>query len=138
MNLRQDYEAIQWMQDNIQGSPVIVEANTPEYRWGTRYTIYTGLPGVVGWNWHQRQQRAVTSSTWVTDRVDEIGEFYQTLDRQQVMSFLQKYEVQYIVVGQLEKIVYAGPGLAKFISWNDDLWHIVYQKDDTTIYEVNQ
>jgi uncharacterized membrane protein len=35
------------MQDNIQGSPVIVEANCPEYRWCTRYTIYTGLPGVV-------------------------------------------------------------------------------------------
>jgi YYY domain-containing protein len=137
MSLSQDYDAIQWMQDNIQGSPVIVEANTPEYRWGTRYTIYTGLPGVVGWNWHQRQQRAVTSSTWVTDRVAAVGDFYQTLDRQETISFLQKYQVQYIVVGQLEKIVYTGSGIDKFINWNDDLWHIVYQKDDTTIYQVN-
>ena len=56
------------------GSPVIVEANTPEYRWGNRFTIYTGLPGVVGWNWHQRQQRAVVPSEWVTERIDEISE----------------------------------------------------------------
>jgi uncharacterized membrane protein len=46
MDLSEDYRAIRWMQDNIEGSPVIVEANCTEYRWCTRYTIYTGLPGV--------------------------------------------------------------------------------------------
>ena len=65
MNLVQDYQAIRWMQDNVQGSPVIVEANCPEYRWCTRFTIYTGLPGVVGWNWHERQQR--TSMTQLVE-----------------------------------------------------------------------
>ena len=59
MDLVHDYKAIRWMQDHVQGSPVIVEANCPEYRWCTRFTIYTGLPGVVGWNWHQRQQRTL-------------------------------------------------------------------------------
>ena len=61
------------------GSPVIVEANCPEYRWCTRFTIYTGLPGVVGWNWHQRQQRVFTS-TWVEARVADVGNFYNTVD----------------------------------------------------------
>ncbi|HEX7557043.1 MAG TPA: DUF2298 domain-containing protein, partial [Leptolinea sp.] len=45
IDLSQDYDAIQWMQLNVKGSPVIVEANTVEYRWGSRFTIYTGLPG---------------------------------------------------------------------------------------------
>ena len=135
--LSQDYKAIQWMQDNIKGSPVIVEANTPEYRWGSRYTIYTGLPGVVGWNWHQRQQRGVvTPSEWVTNRVDEIGQFYNATDKQSVLEFLAKYNVRYIVVGQLEKNHYPGPGIQKFSEWNGTLWNEVFRDDGTVIYEV--
>ena len=137
MNLNEDYHAIQWMQDNVKGSPVIVEANTVEYRWGTRFTIYTGLPGVVGWNWHQRQQRGgVVPDTWVTDRVQEIGEFYTATDRQHTENFIHKYQVSYIIVGQLEEAYYAGPGLDKFITWNGDLWTQVYHQGHTTIYKV--
>jgi uncharacterized membrane protein len=136
MDLSQDYEAIKWMQENVQGSPVIIEANTVEYRWGNRFTIYTGLPGVVGWNWHQRQQRAVVPSEWVTDRVQEIGDFYRTTDRQQTIDFLKKYGVRYIIVGQLEQAYYAGDGLDKFMAWNGDLWKEAYRNRDTVIYEV--
>jgi uncharacterized membrane protein len=138
MDLSQDYQAIIWMQKNIQGSPVIVEANTVEYRWGSRYTIYTGLPGVVGWNWHQRQQRAVVPSEWVTNRVQEIGDFYRTTDRQQTTNFLKKYNVHYIIVGQLEQAYYAGDGVDKFMAWNGDLWKEIYRDRDTVIYEVLQ
>jgi uncharacterized membrane protein len=136
MDLSQDYRAIRWMQTNVQGSPVIVEANTPEYRWGSRFTIYTGLPGVVGWNWHQRQQRALTPNNWVTDRVDEIGQFYTTTDLQATQDFLKKYNVRYIIVGQLENIYYAGPGLDKFPAQDGVLWKKVYDDQETRIYQV--
>lgn len=137
MDLAEDYRAIRWMQENVKGSPVIVEANTPEYRWGSRYTIYTGLPGVVGWNWHQRQQRALTPSEWVTDRVDDIGVFYSTLNEDFVLSFIRRYQVRYIIVGQLERAYYR-LGLEKFENWNGKYWHQVYRDGDTAIYEVLQ
>ncbi|MCJ7621890.1 MAG: hypothetical protein MUO76_00175, partial [Anaerolineaceae bacterium] len=136
MELRDDYEAILWMQDNIQGSPVIVEANTPEYRWGSRFTIYTGLPGVVGWNWHQRQQRAVTESTWVWDRVDAIKDFYNSIEKGSTRSFLRKFDVEYIILGQLEYANYQEHGLAKFSEWEGELWAEVYNQGQTIIYQV--
>ncbi len=136
MDLSQDYRAIRWMQDNIQGSPVIVEGHVPEYRWGNRFTINTGLPGVVGWNWHQRQQRALTPESWVTDRVKAIGDFYSTFDRDTTKEFLKQYGVSYIVVGLMEKAIYPMDSLAKFPEWNGDLWDVVYQDGDTTIYKV--
>ena len=136
MDLGQDYQAIQWMLENVEGSPVIVEGNTPEYRWGSRFTINTGLPGVVGWNWHQRQQRSVVSSEWVTRRVDAITTFYTTSNRAAVEDFLRRYDVQYIIVGQLEQAYFPGQGLMKFEEWNGDLWQSVYRQDDTVIYQV--
>ncbi len=135
MALSQDYAGIQWMRENIIGSPVIVETNTPEYRWGSRYTIYTGLPGVVGWNWHQRQQRALMS-TQVTDRVAEVNAFYQTSDLHEAQLFLQKYDARYIVVGQLEKNYYPGPGLEKFEQQDGVLWDEVFREGETVIYAV--
>jgi uncharacterized membrane protein len=136
MDLNQDYNAIRWMQDNISGSPVIVEANSVEYHWGTRYTIYTGLPGVVGWNWHQRQQRTATPHDWIFERVDGIHEFYLTQDLEWTRNFLKNYDVSYVVLGQLERAKYPGPGLAKFESQEGILWREAFRDRDTIIYEV--
>lgn len=138
LDLNADYKAIRWMQDNVQGSPVIVEANTTEYRWGSRYTIYTGLPGVVGWNWHQRQQRTSTSSEWVTTRVAAVDQFYSTEDRQTVETFLQRYDVRYIIVGGLERSLYPASSLVKFENWNNDLWTESYRDGSTVIYQVKR
>jgi uncharacterized membrane protein len=136
MNLNEDYQAIIWMQENVEGSPVIVEGHASEYRWGSRYTIYTGLPGVVGWNWHQRQQRGVVSPTWVTDRVEQIAEFYETVDADTTTQFLQRTTVEYVVVGQYERAMYSPLGLIKFEEWNGILWDEVYRNGSTVIYRV--
>jgi uncharacterized membrane protein len=139
MDLGQDYRAIRWMQENIHGSPVIVEANLRNlYRWGSRFSIYTGLPGVVGWEWHQQQQRALVPPDWVSSRIAEVDEFYLGTDLAQAMSFLRKYNVGYIILGQQERGHYPGPGLDKFEEQNGLLWNEVYRDGDTVIYQVNR
>jgi hypothetical protein len=105
-SLRDDYEAIRWMQDHIHGSPVIIEANVPEYRWGSRFTIYTGLPGVLGWNWHQRQQRVATKTDDAGQRALEINDFYLSRSVDEARAFIDRYDVRYVIVGYLEKLYY--------------------------------
>jgi uncharacterized membrane protein len=136
MQLDEDYYAIQWMQDNIEGSPVILEGQAYEYRWGNRFTIYTGLPGVVGWNWHQRQQRAVLRNNAVQERVNAVDTFYTTEDMAYVVEFINAYDVAYIVLGQLERAFYPGPGLEKFQNYEGQLWDPVHQVGSTIIYQV--
>jgi uncharacterized membrane protein len=143
--LNDDYQAIRWMQDNVQGSPVIVEAAPAgrQYEWHSRFTIYTGLPGVVGWQWHQQQQRVLFSQQ-VINRGMEVDAFYNTLDQNEAATFLRKYEARYVIVGQLEWAKYtptdpATPnGLVKFDLWNGRLWNEVYRNGNVVIYEVIQ
>lgn len=136
MDLEQDYQAIIWMQENIPGSPVIVEGNVSLYQWGNRYSIYTGLPAVIGWDWHQRQQKQVLPSNYVTDRLSDVENFYNTTDITTTLNFLHKYDVKYIVVGQLEQIIYGQDGLAKFLEYEGSYWQTVFSYKDTIILKV--
>lgn len=135
MDLSQDYDAIIWMQENVEGSPVIVEANATEYKFGSRYTMYTGLPGVVGWNYHQRQQRGpISEEVWT--RVNEIAHFYNTTNIEAARQFLEKYNVKYIIVGQMERGLYGDAGIMKFEENDGVLWNCVYDHAETKIYKV--
>ena len=102
LNLSLDYAAILYMQDHINGSPVIVEGHTEEYRWGSRFSVYTGLPSVVGWSWHIRQQDSLLDGAIIDKRIDDVNNFYNTDDIQAAIDFLNRYQVQYIIVGGLE------------------------------------
>ncbi|MBA3072772.1 MAG: hypothetical protein FP831_04205, partial [Anaerolineae bacterium] len=136
LELNQDYQAILWMQQNVVGSPVIVEANTVEYRWGNRYTIYTGLPGVLGWNWHQRQQRGFIDSNGIANRLNDIMNFYATTDIKIAVDFIERYHVSYIILGQMERAYYPGEGLDKFVQYDGVYWKEVFNYQDTVIYQV--
>jgi YYY domain-containing protein len=137
MKLQEDYLAIRWMQENVQGSPVIVEAHTVEYQWGNRFTIYTGLPSVIGWRWHQSQQRGMVADQAIWDRVDAVAAFYNTLQLSDARDFLRKYNVKYIVVGQLERAFYNPIGLDKFETMvRDGELKRVFGVGQTAIYEV--
>lgn len=136
-NLLEIYHAIRWMQDNIQGSPVIVQSPWPTYRGGLPYTMFTGLPSVLGWNFHQRQQRGVVNDEWVWERDRAVENFYRTADFTEARAFLRKYDVRYIVLGQHERIFYPGEGLDKFgaMETNGEL-KAVFSEGQTIIYEV--
>jgi uncharacterized membrane protein len=130
-----DYDAIQWMRQNIKGSPVIAEANTGLYHWGNRYSIYTGLPTIIGWDWHQKQQYSLLPGELIDYRLQVVRELYDTPDSNRALEILRRYDVNYVIVGQLERAVYNPAGLAKFGQPNN-MWGLVYQNEGVKIYQV--
>jgi YYY domain-containing protein len=137
MDLSQDYQAIRWMQENIEGTPVVLEAAAPNgYAWFSRISIYTGLPTVRGWEWHQRQQRVLVPNNDVIERGLEVSNFYLTTNPEEAQAFLDRYHVEYIVLGQVERGYYPGPGLDKFSEFEGLLWQAVYRDRDTAVYQV--
>ncbi|MDO8751408.1 MAG: DUF2298 domain-containing protein [Dehalococcoidia bacterium] len=138
INLHWDWAAIQWLRDNVKGSPVVAEGNAypSQYRWGSRVSIYTGLPTIVGWGWHQTQQRA--GEEWaVQRRLGDLAALYNTTDMGQAQKILRDYGVKYVYVGELERLYYSKEGLAKFPRMADRGLTLVYTNPDVDIYQVN-
>ncbi len=140
-SLAEDYALIRWMQENIPGTPVVLEGQSErEYLWGGRISVYTGLPTLVGYNFHQRQQRTLDPlSRLVQHRIQNVNTLYSTLSVETAWPLLEHYGVRYIVVGQLEIAYYPPEGLAKFdVMAEQGLLELVYQTGETKLYAVRQ
>lgn len=138
LDLRWDRMGIEWLQDHVQGSPVIIEGLTPLYRWGNRVSVYTGLPAVIGWDHHEKQQRGdyVGRPSGVDARRREVDLFYTTRDVAYARGLLSKYNVQYVYVGQLEQAYYPREGLAKFEAMLGHGVELAYANEQVRIYRV--
>jgi YYY domain-containing protein len=135
LNLPADARAIRWMQDNVVGTPVVLEGRSPVYRWGSRFSVYTGLPTVLGWDVHESQQRAGYSGM-IQERASDVERAYSSTSAQEALSILRKYQVRYVVIGGLERKYYPQAGLDKFSTMPG--LQLAYAADGVQIYEVVQ
>ncbi len=140
IELQWDLQAINWLLDNVEGSPVIAEANTEPrglYRWGSRISIYTGLPTIIGWSWHQRQQRSAMPNEWIDRRLNDVQRLYADASPSVALDILRKYEVRYVYVGEVERVYYPASGLDKFETMRaEGLLRLAYHNERVRIYEV--
>jgi YYY domain-containing protein len=138
-----DYEAIQWLNNTISGSPVILEQTCGPYQWYSRVSIYTGLPTVLGWDAHESQQRYPSD---VAAREPDVQTIYATTDANQALELLHKYHVRYVYLGQLERnacvpygqqaVPLPAASINKFTTMVGTSLKVVYQNQYVTIYEV--
>lgn len=133
INLSDSYKALAWINNNIKGNPVILEDSTDLYSWSSRISIYSGLPSVLGWDWHQKQQRSLESNS-VTIRKKQIQEFYSTSSIEYINDFLDFYDVRLIIYGNVE--IQNFPEFSnRFESLNIDGISKIYDQDNYKIYE---
>lgn len=131
-----DAAAIRWLNENVTGQPVIVEAAGVAYTHLGRISAYTGLPTVLGWDTHEWLWR--TSATEpeayeriVAPRVRDIQEFFTDPDAH-ADEFLARYDVRYIIVGRWEVSRYPGTDRAKI----EALGEVVFRSGETSIVRV--
>ena len=135
IRLGNDAGAIRWLQDNAAGTPPIVEAEGNQYCWNGRFSIYTGLPAILGWPWHQTQQRG--SAQAIQERAADVAALYETEDWHEAADLLDKYGAVYIIVGELERAFYDAGGIAKFEAMAAaGQLDRVYDRDGVRIYQV--
>jgi YYY domain-containing protein len=128
-----DYGAIQWLNGNVKGAPVILEATGGEYSDYARISTFTGLPTVLGWGGHELQWRG--NYVEPGKREPDIETMYRSTDVQLVRSLMVKYGVKYVIVGRMEREKgYDALSLGKFGTFMD----VVYDSGGTTIYRSRQ
>lgn len=138
--LQGDLRAIEWLQANVDGSPVVMEAVTPPYRWGARVSAYTGLPTVVGWDWHEIVRKCgLAPCPAVHERLRDVERGYSASDPREALAVLRKYDVEYLYVGELERLYYPAEGLATFVAMaQEGTLTTAYEGDGVTIYRVGE
>jgi YYY domain-containing protein len=137
--LADDYHMIRWLQDHVHGTPTIIESHSwREYLWQGRVAIYTGMPTVLGWRFHQTQQRTFEGmGALIAQRRANINGFYSTTSVDDALRIIRFYGIQYIIVGGLERAYYPTEGLMKFEEMTAaGLLEKVYEEGRSTVYKV--
>lgn len=128
----EEYAAIRWLQAHGKEGEGVLEAVGTSWSAYSRISSSTGLPTVLGWPWHEYQWRG--SPKPFEGREEDVKTMYTTLDASEAMRLLDKYHIQYVVVGPRERATYGNPGLAKF----SQMGEAVFPEESVTIYRVRR
>jgi YYY domain-containing protein len=136
-----DHAAIGWLNENVEGAPVILEATGGSYSDYGRVSSQTGLPTLLGWEWHEIQWRGTGEEG--NKRKPDIETIYITHDGQQALELLHKWKVDYVIVGATERYyveqLCSDPDRhcrpAEALSKFDYIMDVVYQRGAMTIYK---
>ena len=122
-----DYEAIQWINENIDKDSVFVELVTGSYRPAGRISVFTGNPVVLAWHEHEWIWRATEdykcpqeeSNRWI-----DVQMLYTAKSPETIKEYVERYNISYIYYGELESETY------KDISALKEYGEVVYEKTE--------
>ncbi len=130
----EDAAIIDWLNQNVQGAPVIAEAPADPYgayTYNGRISAFTGLPTLLGWGGHEQQWRG--NYVEPARREPDIKTLFDSTNAQAAQGVIQQYKVRYVIVGQTERQKYSPEGLEKF----NQICTVVFQKGQSMVYQCN-
>jgi YYY domain-containing protein len=138
-NAPKEMEAIAYLQSIVDHDMVVVEAMpgrdgrpTGDYDAAiSRISMRTGIPTILGWPGHEHQWRGDPFDP-ILERFRDVDTIYRSPDAGLTAGLLQKYEAEYVFIGDLERRTY-GPNVGqKFAGFMD----IEYKNDSVVIYRT--
>ncbi len=130
-NYKDDYEAIRYLNVNTRPDQVVLEATGPAFSHYGRISAGTGLSTILGWANHENIWR---DGTWksVNERSRDVKDMYISTDIDRVKELLNKYRVDYIYVGNLEREQYPQGKFDKFRSFTTKVLEVKDSKGVTS------
>jgi uncharacterized membrane protein len=125
----EDVAAIQWLKENVTGSPVVLEANGDSYTGYERVSAMTGLPTILGWYVHEWLWRNDVAD--LNEKSADVETIYTSQDVEAVKTLLSQYNVSYIFVGSMEREKY---GDALNEETLNTLGSVVFQDENSDTY----
>ena len=127
-----DAAAIRWLNDNVEGQPIILEASGDSYQdYDNRVSAMTGLPTVLGWYVHEWLWRNDLEEE--NQRKEDVQTIYTSSNADQIKSLIEKYKISYLFIGSCE--------YEKYGEINSELLaligKVVFRQSETTIIEVS-
>jgi len=126
-----NFIAINWINKNISGQPVMLEAVGDSYTTFNQVSVATGLPTVEGWIVHEWLWRGGYDKPKL--RQDDVENIYENEDLGRLKQLIQKYNIKYIFIGDKER--------EKYPSLNENNFQkiggqIIFQSSKTKIYQL--
>ena len=124
-----DYPAIRWINASLPRG-VLAEAarSGSSYSGFARIATHTGMPTVLGWDFHEWQWRG----SWAEQgtRVQDLSTLYMSRDWIEAQAIMDRYGIDYIYAGPLEASTYRPLALTKFGIFLRE----IYRSGDVVIY----
>ena len=128
-----EYTALRWLNANVVGTPVILEAPGKDYRYEySRISSNTGLPTILGWKSHVEQREHWDRTN---QRLNDVNEMFISADLPRVLQLLRYYHTAYIYLGETEHNDFTPAQLQKFAA-HPEYFSPVFESGETVIYQV--
>ncbi|NLV25776.1 MAG: hypothetical protein GXY48_01185 [Methanomicrobiales archaeon] len=123
-----DAEAIAFLR-TLPGDHILVEATGDDYQYSSRVSSFTGIPTVIGWQFHEYMWRGNNPEGWYSKRDADVRTMYE--DPLQTIPLMNAYNADLLYVGLEEHEKYQVLIPYEFLE-------IIYQNRDVTIFHNNQ
>lgn len=122
--------AVEWLDENVAGLPGIAEAHGPSYQEYGRFSANTGLPTIVGWDYHVFQRGKPRPA--LERRVADTASLFASSERT-AGGVLSTYGTRFVVSGKEER---DGPGGGAGLRRLPGLLVPAFSRPNVTLYRV--